>query len=50
METNDIKYWALHSNILLFFTNGGTFIEAINKWKNDSEAVCYFYKYYITNL
>jgi hypothetical protein len=50
METSIlIEYWALHSHILTYFQKGGSFNEAVTKWKSHISAVKYFHKYYQTH-
>ena len=50
METSiNIEYWALHSHILTYFQKGGTFDEAIPKWRNQIQIVKYFWNYYQKN-
>ena len=47
MKTSiNIEYWALHSHILTYFQRGGTFNDAMIKWRNEIPIVKYFWNYY----
>jgi|LakMenEpi03Aug12_release.lakeMendotaPanAssembly.Ray.scaffolds.fasta_scaffold5144607_1 hypothetical protein len=49
METSNIniRYWALYSHIYSYFEQGGTIKNAFNKYKELSDVVLYFYKFYL---
>jgi len=48
METSNvnIRYWALYSHIYLYFEQGGTINNALKKYKELTDIVFYFYKFY----